>query len=93
MSRTMAITDTDLDYLESLHGKLAGAFASMDGEGRRESIPIVATGVGRALHVLVRATAARIAHGSSGPRLVWARRSSCTGERAIAACPFGSMRT
>ena len=60
MSRTMAITDTDLDYLESLHGKLAGAFASMDSEGGRESIPIVASGVGRALHVLVRAMAARL---------------------------------
>jgi len=59
MSRTMAITDTDLDYLESLHGKLAGAFASIDGGGGRDGIPIVATGVGRALHVLVRATAAR----------------------------------
>ena len=59
MSRTMAITDTDLDYLESLHAKLAGAFARMDAEGGRDGIPIVATEVGRTLHILVRAVAAR----------------------------------
>lgn len=54
-----AIALKDLEYLESLHGKLAGAFARMDEEGGREGIPIVGTSVGRALHVLIRATGAR----------------------------------
>lgn len=53
------VTLQDLEYLESLHGGLAGAFADLDAEGGRDDIPIVGTAVGRALHVLVRATAAR----------------------------------
>ncbi len=54
-----AITLRDLEYLESLQGKLTRVFARMDEEGGREGIPIVGTSVGRALHVLVRATGAR----------------------------------
>lgn len=53
------ITLADLEYLEGLHPPLGGAFAAIDDEGGRESIPVVGTAVGRALHVLVRATGAR----------------------------------
>ena len=45
----------DLEYVESLHGRLAPVFAKMDEEGARGDIPIVGTAVGRTLSVLVRA--------------------------------------
>ncbi|MGH2499209.1 MAG: O-methyltransferase [Candidatus Limnocylindria bacterium] len=54
-----AIALRDLEYLESLHEPLSGAFARLEAEGAREDIPIVGTAVGRALHVLVRAAGAR----------------------------------
>jgi caffeoyl-CoA O-methyltransferase len=53
------ITHRDLEYIESLFGSLSPVFAKMDAEGGKESIPIVSTSVGRALFVLVRATAAK----------------------------------
>lgn len=53
------VTLQDLEYLDSLHGGLTGAFADLDADGGRDDIPIVGTAVGRALHVLVHATAAR----------------------------------
>src|SRR5437879_2469089 len=49
----------DLQYIESLHGELSPVLAKMDEQGAKDSIPIVATAVGRALFVLVRATAAK----------------------------------
>ncbi|TME25700.1 MAG: O-methyltransferase [Chloroflexi bacterium] len=49
----------DLEYVESLHGRLAPVFAKMDEEGARGDIPIVGTSVGRTLSVLVRAIGAR----------------------------------
>ncbi len=54
-----AVTARDLAYLESLNEPLAGVAAEMDAAGAAENIPIVGTAVGRALRVLVRATAAR----------------------------------
>ena len=53
------VTLTDLEYLDGLHLPLEGAFAAIEDEGGREHIPVVGTAVGRALHVLVRAIAAR----------------------------------
>lgn len=53
------VTLQDLEYLESIHEGLSGAFAELDREGGRDDIPIVGTAVGRLLHVLVRATGAR----------------------------------
>lgn len=53
------VTLQDLEYLDSLHGGLPGVFADLDADGGRDDIPIVGTAVGRALHVLVRATSAR----------------------------------
>ena len=53
------VTSRDLEYLESLHPRLAAVFAKMDEQGAREDIPIVGTSVGRALGVLVRAIGAR----------------------------------
>ncbi len=52
------VTLTDLDYIERLHEPLSGVFAKMEEQGAAEHIPIVGTAVGRALHVLVRATGA-----------------------------------
>ena len=49
----------DLQYIDSLHGELSPVFAKMDEQGAKDSIPIVATAVGRALFVLVRATGAK----------------------------------
>ena len=49
----------DLQYIESLHGELSPVFAKIDAQGATENIPVVATAVGRALFVLVRATAAK----------------------------------
>ena len=49
----------DLQYIDSLHGELSPVFANMDEQGAKDSIPIVATAVGRALFVLVRATGAK----------------------------------
>ncbi len=54
-----SVTARDLGYLESLNEPLAGAAAEMDAAAGAEDIPIVGTAVGRALRVLVRATAAR----------------------------------
>jgi predicted O-methyltransferase YrrM len=42
----------DLDYIDALHGRLAGAFAALEGEGERDDIPIVDRAVGRILAVL-----------------------------------------
>jgi predicted O-methyltransferase YrrM len=54
-----SITDRDLEYLAELHPALEGAYARIDAEGGAERIPVVGVAVGRALRVLVRATAAR----------------------------------
>lgn len=53
------VTLRDLEYVEGLHAPLSGVFARLEAEGSRDDIPIVGTAVGRALHVLVRATGAR----------------------------------
>ena len=47
MRNSMAqVTSRDLEYLESLHPRLAAVFAKMDEQGAREDIPIVGTSVG-----------------------------------------------
>jgi predicted O-methyltransferase YrrM len=44
--------ETDLEYIDGLHGALGSAFAELEAHGERDGIPIVDRAVGRILAVL-----------------------------------------